>query len=137
MKVFVLLFNAGSDNEGIHTLSIGDRHIVLMFVAEDDATRYAMLLEAQDFRTPTVESIDREEVEEFCRSANYECRLISRNFQPINQHERFYVMPPETNATEIDWDPDAQEPQPRSPEESQPQLQNDLEQIRKRLENLL
>ena len=52
MHVFVLLFNAGTDNEGIHTIEIGDRNIVLMFEDEDDALRYAMLLEAQDFPEP-------------------------------------------------------------------------------------
>ncbi|MBD2713003.1 DUF3110 domain-containing protein, partial [Limnospira platensis] len=25
MKVYVLLFNAGTDNEGIHTIQMGDR----------------------------------------------------------------------------------------------------------------
>jgi len=49
MKVFVLLFNPGTENEGIHTLSMGDRHLVLMFEDEDDAIRYSLLLEAQDF----------------------------------------------------------------------------------------
>ena len=44
MKVFVLLFNPGTENEGIHTLSMGDRHLVLMFEDEDDATRYSLLL---------------------------------------------------------------------------------------------
>ena len=42
MRVFVLLFNPGTENEGIHTLTVGDRNIVLMFESEDDATRYAL-----------------------------------------------------------------------------------------------
>jgi len=58
MRVFVLLFNAGTENEGIHTIQMGAINKVLMFESEDDATRYALLLEAQDFPTPTVEKID-------------------------------------------------------------------------------
>ncbi|MCS6815504.1 MAG: DUF3110 domain-containing protein, partial [Cyanobacteria bacterium] len=54
MQVFVLLFNAGTDQEGIHTLKmmdpeLGERNVVLMFEAEDDATRFSLMLEAQDF----------------------------------------------------------------------------------------
>ncbi|NES44991.1 MAG: DUF3110 domain-containing protein, partial [Moorea sp. SIO2C4] len=64
-QVYVLLFNARTENEGIHTIQIGDKQTVLMFEKEDDATRFALLLEAQDFPTPTVEAIDLEEIEEF------------------------------------------------------------------------
>jgi hypothetical protein len=66
-RVFILLFNAGTDNEGIHTIRIGDRNTVLMFESEDDATRFAVMLEAQDFPEATVEQMDAEEIEEFCR----------------------------------------------------------------------
>jgi Protein of unknown function (DUF3110) len=31
MRVFVLLFNARTENEGIHTIQLGDRNKVLMF----------------------------------------------------------------------------------------------------------
>lgn len=60
MKVYVLLFNARQENEGIHTIRLGtpqggERNIVMMFESQDDAERYAMLLEAQDFHVPTAE----------------------------------------------------------------------------------
>ncbi len=64
-------------SEGVHTLKVSQpndssglsKDVVLAFEAADDATRYALLLEAQDFPTPTVEEIDRSEIEEFCQSA--------------------------------------------------------------------
>gem|GEM_PF-3889562 len=52
-QVYVLLFNARSENEGIHTLQIGDRNVVLMFESEDDAIRFGGMLEAQDFPNPS------------------------------------------------------------------------------------
>ena len=67
MRVHVLLFDAGSDSEGIHSLEIAGRTVVLLFENPDDAERYAGLLEAQDFPVPTVESLEREDVELFCR----------------------------------------------------------------------
>ena len=63
MQVHVLLFRAGEDNEGIHSLEINDTTVVLMFEEFDDAERYCGLLEAQDFPSPTVELVQREEIE--------------------------------------------------------------------------
>ncbi len=104
MRVFVLLFNAGTDNEGIHTIRLGDRNLVLMFEDEDDATRYALLLEAQDFPSPNVEAIDRDEIEEFCHSVGYASKLVPAGFVPQSEEERLLLAPPEANLQETDWD---------------------------------
>lgn len=134
MRVFVLLFNARTENEGIHTISAGDRNLVLMFEQEDDAIRYALLLEAQDFPTPTVEAIDQEEVEEFCRAAGYDAFLIPVNFVPQNEFERLLLAPPEANREQMDWTPDGKpEPQVEASEMSNA----DLDRIRRQLEGLL
>jgi hypothetical protein len=97
MVVYVLLFNARTDNEGIHTLKVDDQDIVLMFENEDDATRFGLMLEAQDFPEATVEAIDQEDIEEFCQSAGYECRLVP---------EGYLAMPPENRVERTDWDPE-------------------------------
>ena len=52
MRVHVLLFDAGTDSEGIHSLEIAGRTVVLLFENPEDAERYAGLLEAQDFPVP-------------------------------------------------------------------------------------
>ncbi|MGK7917758.1 MAG: DUF3110 domain-containing protein [Prochloraceae cyanobacterium] len=123
MRVFILLFNARTENEGIHTIQIGDRNKILMFKSEDDATRYAMMLEAQDFPNPTVEEIDSEEIEQFCRQQDYDWELIE---------EEMLAIPPEKNVEETDWNPEKQDSQTES------QTSNDeLENIRRRLEGLL
>ena len=123
MRVYILLFNAGTDNEGIHTIQIGDRNKVLMFANSDDATRFGLMLEAQDFPTPTVEEMDSEEIEEFCRSCNYDFQLIEEGMLEI---------PPETNVEQTDWDAEAKE-EPTAPEMSS----MDLDSIRRKLEGLL
>lgn len=125
MRVFILLFNARTENEGIHTIQIGDRNKILMFKSEDDATRYAMMLEAQDFPNPTVEEIDSEEIEQFCRQQDYDWELIE---------EEMLAIPPEKNVEETNWNPEKQDSQT----ESQTSNDNDeLENIRRRLEGLL
>ena len=76
MQVYVLLFNAGTDNEGIHSLQANGRNTVLMFEDEDDATRFGLMLEAQDFPTPDIEVFEQDEIEEFCAEAGFDLRLI-------------------------------------------------------------
>jgi hypothetical protein len=123
MRVFVLLFNPRTENEGIHTLRIGDRNTILMFESEDDATRYALLLEAQDFASPTPEALESEEIEEFCRDAGYDSKLI---------HEGELAIPPETNLEELEWQADV------SAEADPDNLsQSELDRIRRQLEGLI
>lgn len=126
MRVFVLLFNDPKNQGGIHTLRLGDRNLILMFESEDDATRYALLLEAQDFMSPSVEPIESEEIEEFCRDADYDCQLVPEGFVPEEAAERLLLAPPETNLEQTDWEQQAQ----KEPE-------SDLDQIRRRLEGLI
>ncbi len=129
MRVYILLFNAGTNNEGIHTVQIGDRNKVLMFQEEDDAMRFAMMLEAQDFPEATIEIIDSEEVEAFCRKADYDWELIEPGKLAI---------PPEKNAEKTDWNADQTQNDPNSTNSEADSIpQDDLDSIRRRLEGLL
>ena len=127
MQVYVLLFNAGTENEGIHTIQIGDRNKVLMFESEEDATRFGILLEAQDFPPPNVEPISDGEIKEFCQSADYDWELVPAGHLAI---------PPEQNVEQTDWqaegspEPDGSEPESEFPPDQ-------LDSIRRRLEGLL
>ena len=131
MRVNVLLFDAGSDSEGIHSLEIAGRTVVLLFENPDDAERYAGLLEAQDFPVPTVESLDREDVELFCRDAGYEARFVASGFVPESDEERLFMAPPEANRDVSQWKDE------ESLSEPEPSSSSDLDALRKRLEGLL
>ncbi len=125
MRVFVVLFNARTENEGIHTLKIGDRNTVLMFESEDDALRFGMMLEAQDFPPSSVETFESEEIEAFCEEADYDCKIVP---------EGTLAMPPEANVEEMDWQPEAKS---IDQEEASDFSESELEKIRRRLEGLL
>jgi hypothetical protein len=146
MRVFVLIFNARTDNEGIHSIRVADaeaalpgavREKILMFESEDDATRYALLLEAQDFASPTVEAVNAEEIKEFCESANYDWEIVPENGE--------LTIPPEINVPETDWQPNAskqnndEESQRRNQAQSeQPEFSDsEIDRIRRKLEGLL
>ena len=97
----MLLFDSGSEVEGIHTLELNGRTVVLMFEEEDDALRYAGLLAAQDFPEATPEAISREEIELFCGQAGYEAQTVPSGFMPGTAEERLMLAPPEQTSTPV------------------------------------
>ncbi len=103
MPVHVLLFDAGSDTEGIHSLEVNGTTLVLLFEDPDDAERYAGLLEAQDFPMPSVEAIDREEIELFCTQAGYQAQFVPAGFLPQSAEDRLLIAPPERNMDVANW----------------------------------
>ena len=128
-RVFVLLFNARTENEGIHTVRIGDRNKVLMFESEDDATRFALMLEAQDFPSPAVEPMDRSEIEHFCETADYDYELVPTDGD--------LVVPPEQNVDETDWNEEDSTFTKPKVEEKGEMSNSELDNIRRKLEGLL
>ena len=84
MNIYVLLYNFGTEKEGIHSIELKGRTIVLMFEEKDDAERYCGLLEAQDFPLPTVEMISIDEIRDFCTKIS---NFIYRNHFYCRQWE--------------------------------------------------
>ena len=126
MDIFVLLYNSNTDNEGIHSIELKGRTIVLMFEDKEDAERYCGLLEAQDFPVPTVEIVNIEEIREFCNKCDYETRLVQKNFIPKTQEDRLLITPPQKNIELDKWNKDINQ-----------NNSSDLELIKKNLEKLL
>ncbi len=136
--VHVLLFDPGSDQEGIHSLELGGRTVVLLFEDPDDAERYAGLLEAQDFPVPCVEALDREELEHFCAEAGYEARFVPAGFLPSTDEDRLLIAPPERNMDVASWkEEQAAAAIADAGGDEDPGLDPELEAFRRRLEGLL
>ena len=130
MLVHVLLYEAGTESEGIHSLELKGRTVILMFQDRDDAERYCGLLEAQDFPTPSVEELTRVDIESFCVEAGYEARFVEKGFIPSTDEDRLMSSPPLSNLEVGNWN--------RNDNKTSKYSSNDeLEDIKKRLENLL
>ena len=130
MLVHVLLYEAGTESEGIHSLELKGRTVILMFQNRDDAERYCGLLEAQDFPTPSVEELTRVDIESFCVEAGYEARFVEKGFIPSTDEERLMISPPLSNLEVGNWN--------NCDSSNNKTSSNDqLEEIKKRLENLL
>jgi hypothetical protein len=136
MPVHVLLFDPGSDQEGIHSIEVNGQTVVLLFEAADDAERYAGLLEAQDFPVPCVETLERGEVELFCEQAGYEARFVPAGFMPSSEEDRLLIAPPVNNMDVDRWkEQNVAEANP--PPADGPSEDAEVEAFRRRLEGLL
>tara|TARA_Y100001968_G_scaffold321506_1_gene356032 strand:- start:30650 stop:31057 length:408 start_codon:yes stop_codon:yes gene_type:complete len=103
MLVYVLLYQVGNEGEGIHSLEIKNKTVVLMFEEKDDAERYCGLLVAQDFPSPSVESVERVEIETFCSQSGYEAKFVMKGFIPKTQEDRLLISPPQSNLNVDHW----------------------------------
>jgi len=130
MLVHVLLYESGTESEGIHSLELKGSTVILMFEDRDDAERYCGLLEAQDFPTPSVEELTRNDIEAFCTDAGYEARYVEKGFIPSTDEERLMISPPLSNLEVGNWNN-----QDKANEQSS--TDDQLEDIKKRLEKLL
>ena len=132
MNIFVLLYNSGTENEGIHSIELKGRTIVLMFEEKEDATRYCGLLEAQDFPLPSVEMINIDEIKNFCAQLDYECKLVEKNFVPQTPEDRLLISPPQKNLEVDNWNKDE-----KNKKDTGNDKDIDLNSIKEKLEKLL
>ena len=89
-QVYVLLYNAGTDNEGIHTISHQGRHTILMFKSSSDATNFARQLREHNFPVPSVESILIQEIIAFCEEVGYDWEVVpegANKIPPVESRE--------------------------------------------------
>lgn len=96
VPIYVLLYNAGTQNEGIHTIKFEDRNKILIFESSEDAYRFSLKLQQQNFPVPTVEQTNFDEVVEFCRRSDHDYDIVPAGSQ---------IEPPTKNISLPDYIP--------------------------------
>ncbi|KAL6747530.1 hypothetical protein V8C86DRAFT_1309050 [Haematococcus lacustris] len=100
-QVFVILFGVGErESEGIYSLRAFaedglPQETIIVFESDEDASRYAGLLEATMDHCPAVCSIPPEGLRAFCMEHGYRCRLEPRGS---------LLIPPDFNVGVTDWE---------------------------------
>lgn len=113
-EVWVLLFNAGTSNEGIYSLELdsspaaaaeaeaegaeveGALDVVVGWEDEAEAQRYGQMLEAQDMPLPTATRFSTEQIVEWCAESGHLFGIV---------REGVTVTPPTRNAEQWSWTP--------------------------------
>jgi len=125
-SAWALIFNYRTENEGIYTQQREDgREYVLTWQAEEDATRYAEMLSAQDFPEGTAVEMDTSVLLEFCRDEGHQLCLVPSDT---------VVIPPEANVEQFEWSPGVSEEASLEPQEMSA---DEMKQRRAELEAML
>jgi hypothetical protein len=74
--VYALLYNVGTDNEGIHTISNQEKNTILIFESSADASNFARQLGEQNFPVPSVEAMKAEEIFLFCHQLGHNWEFV-------------------------------------------------------------
>ena len=85
--VYVLLYNAGTDNEGIHTISSQEKETILLFESSADATNFARQLGEHNFPVPSVEILETKTIISFCEEMGYDWEFVpegANRTPPVN-----------------------------------------------------
>ena len=77
--MYILTVN-GKENDGAYSVQDDDgEHILYLFEQEDDATRYAMMLEDNDYPEMHVIEVEPEMMIGVCEQHGYEYTVITPN----------------------------------------------------------
>ena len=126
-RVWALIFNFRSENEGIYTQQRGDgREYVLTWQAEEDAARYGeMLSDANTFPESTAVEMETQTLLDFCKEAGHTLCLVPSST---------VVIPPDANVEEFEWTQGELED---SSLDAQEMTEENLKRRRKDLESML
>jgi hypothetical protein len=98
--VYILVFGAGTGSEGLYSLQERTKDdipvdIILAFTTNEDASRYATLLEAEMGRMPVVEAARPRDLRYTCKEGGYRCKVAKSGV---------LLMPPEKTVEVTDWE---------------------------------
>ena len=86
-----ILTVAGKENDGAYSVTDDDgNQILYLFEEEDDAVRYAMMLEEEDYPEMNVIEVDDEVMIKTCEHHDYNYTVITENdivIPPSSKHD--------------------------------------------------
>ena len=88
--MFILTVHGKEDEGAYYVRNEEGDHVLYLFEEEDDATRYAMLLEDQDYPEMHVIEVDPEMMIGVCESHGYEYTVLTSNdivVPPLTEHD--------------------------------------------------
>ena len=87
----LILTVAGKENEGAYSVTDSEgNQILYLFEEEDDATRFAMMLEEEDYPEMNVIEVDDEVMIKTCEHHDYNYTVITENdivIPPSSKHD--------------------------------------------------
>tara|TARA_Y100000289_G_C3828801_1_gene102495 strand:+ start:93 stop:362 length:270 start_codon:yes stop_codon:yes gene_type:complete len=89
--MFILCLE-GKENEGAYALENSSKErVLLLFEEPEDAERFAVLLEADDFPSMSIVEVDSESMIEMCEKSGYNYTVVSPNELLIPPSHHDYI----------------------------------------------
>ncbi|CAM9647166.1 unnamed protein product [Discosporangium mesarthrocarpum] len=96
-SVYPLIINAGLEEEGLYTLYVGGRNIVVAFEDKEEAVRCSLMLKTQEgFPRSTPRIMPTEELVSFCKD-------VAAGLQIVPTGSGF--LPPDSSKEELGFNP--------------------------------
>ncbi|KAG8464347.1 hypothetical protein KFE25_003410 [Diacronema lutheri] len=127
-RVYVLIFNAGSSNEGLYSLQLETAErvdVVLAWELEADAKQYGQLLLEQNMPQPVPQGIGLDEISSFCTESGLSLGVVRGGT---------FVEPPSRTVEKFDWRPGGTSGEPPQREADGSLSEDQLDELRLRLE---
>jgi len=91
VQSWVLIFNAGREDEGLYTLQGQQRGTyVLAFENRDEAARFATLLQADGFDEPAPTAWRKEQLSDFCAMAEFGLGFVPNDALLVPPENNYY-----------------------------------------------
>jgi hypothetical protein len=99
-KAHIILFNPGTDREGVHTIEFpkgSGNNLILAFESRTECEKFSALLKDQNFFDPSPQEMDLESLEEYCDQIGVKVQVIPKGM---------HIAPPEETTDNLGLNPD-------------------------------
>jgi hypothetical protein len=100
-KYYCLLYNVGTEDEGIHCLQNNGKELVLLFKSYDNAVFFIQMLKDQGLPIPTPEQINEHDIIKFCNISGYSWEIVPAGDNTLIQKELHFDLAPAEPFREI------------------------------------
>jgi ATP-dependent Clp protease ATP-binding subunit ClpA len=77
-SIFVLLYNSGTANEGIQSISVRKKFTILLFESQEEANTFAQQLSLLDFPVPSIEAMEADFALTLCKVSGYDWEFVPK-----------------------------------------------------------
>jgi hypothetical protein len=99
-KAHIVLFNPGTDREGVHTIEFpkgSGNNLILAFESRIECEQFSDLLKDQNFFDPSPQEMDLESLEEYCHQIGVKVQVIPKGM---------HIVPPQETTDNLGLNPD-------------------------------
>jgi hypothetical protein len=100
-RYYCLLYNVGTEYEGIHCLHANGIDLVLLFKSYANAVFFIQMLKDQGLLIPTLEHLNERDIKKFCYASGYSWEIVPEGENTLIEKELHFELAPAESFREI------------------------------------